>query len=388
MNTPVTAAATTSALQRAEQLIDALTADAARSDIDGAFPVQSVDLLRDEGLLRAPLPVQLGGEGLAERGQTLNLLHTLAAIGSGSLVLGRLYEGHVNALQLMAAYGTQQQQRRAADDAGSGHLFGVWNTEELDGLQLSLGDDGLRLAGRKTFASGLGHVSRAIVTAACEPAVPGQPRGWQMLLLNTDEQAPVADTSFWRPLGMRSTASHAADFKGHRVAAHQLIGAPGDYYREPAFSGGAIRFAAVQHGGTTAVFDATRQFLSSLGRTGDPFQRARLAEMAWRVESGRLWLQGAAQQVAMADNAKGSDGGARQVAHAQLMRCAIEDHALQVMALSNRCVGARGLLQPHPFERLQRDLTHYLRQPAPDAALTAAGRFVLEDPRPASELWA
>ena len=48
------------------------------------------------------------------------------------------------------------------------------------------------------------------------------------------------------------------------------------------------------------------------------------------------------------------------------------------LCMSERCVGARGLLQPEPFERLHRDLTHYLRQPAPDAVLADVGRFVLD----------
>jgi hypothetical protein len=40
-------------------------------------------------------------------------------------------------------------------------------------------------------------------------------------------------------------------------------------------------------------------------------------------------------------------------------------------------MGARGLLWPEPFEPLHRDLTHYLRQPAPDSAIADAGRFAL-----------
>ena len=59
----------------------------------------------------------------------------------------------------------------------------------------------------------------------------------------------------------------------------------------------------------------------------------------------------------------------------------------QVLPLAERCVGARGLLRPEPFERLHRDLTHYLRQPAPDAALADAGRYALAHARPAYRLW-
>ena len=75
------------------------------------------------------------------------------------------------------------------------------------------------------------------------------------------------------------------------------------------------------------------------------------------------------------------------VAYANMVRTAIEDVCLRVLRLAERSVGARGLLRPEPFERLHRDLTHYLRQPAPDAALADAGRFALEATAPAYQLW-
>ncbi len=375
--------------RRAERLFEALRSDAAATDREGDFPAASLDLLREARLLSAPVPAAHGGESLGDAAHTLELLRTLAAVGRGSLVAGRLYEGHVNALQLVERYGTPAQRERAARDACRGHLHGVWNTEAAGGVRLVAGAGGaLHLTGSKTFASGLGHVSRALLTAARE----GAGGGWQMLVVATDEQRPGEDASFWKPLGMRATASFRADFESVRVAPDDLLGAPGDYYREPSFSGGAIRFAAVQQGGVEAVFDETRQFLRRLGRTDDPFQRARLGEMAWRVESGRLWLEGAAQHAAGAAPGGGDDADAdadagRIVGYARMMRSAIEDHALRVLALADRSVGARGLLRPEPFERLHRDLTHYLRQPAPDETLAEAGRHVLGDTRPASALW-
>ena len=372
--------------QRAERLLDALRADAAETDHEGGFPSASIDLLREAGLLRAPLPAAAGGESLGDGACTLELLKTLAAVGRGSLVVGRLYEGHVNALQLVERYGSDAQRERAARDAGGGHLYGVWNTEAGDGVRLVGDAGGLRFAGRKTFCSGVGHVSRALVTAARDE---DGARGWQMLLVATDEQCPREDRAFWKPLGMRATGSYGADFGGLPVSRDDLIGAPGDYYREPAFSGGAIRFAAVQQGGAEAVFDETRRFLARIGRTGDAFQRARLGEMAWRIESGRLWLDGAARHAAgSAPGGADADAEAgRTVAYARMMRSAIEDNALRVLALADRSVGARGLLRPEPFERLHRDLTHYLRQPAPDESLAETGRHVLEDERRASALW-
>jgi alkylation response protein AidB-like acyl-CoA dehydrogenase len=97
------------------------------------------------------------------------LLDVLAAVGRGSLALGRLYEGHVNALLLVQAFGTPRQ----ADEAGvaariEGRLFGVWNSEDAQpgaGVRIQTDGDRSVLTGAKTFASGAGHVTRALVTA-------------------------------------------------------------------------------------------------------------------------------------------------------------------------------------------------------------------------------
>lgn len=47
------------------------------------------------------------------------------------------------------------------------------------------------------------------------------------------------------------------------------------------------------------------------------------------------------------------------------------------MQLAEHSIGISSLLKPHPIERTHRDLTTYLRQAAPDAALLSAGEYVL-----------
>ena len=55
-------------------------------------------------------------------------------------------------------------------------------------------------------------------------------------------------------------------------------------------------------------------------------------------------------------------------------RAATERAALDVLERVERAVGARGLLAPEPFAALVRDLRMYLRQPAPDLAISRVGR--------------
>lgn len=362
------------AVAAAKRMAPLLFAEAAETDVVGSFPAKEFEWLRTAGLLTAALPVAIGGAGLNAAAATLPLLQVLQHIGRGNLAVGRVYEGHLNALMLIQQFGNPAQVARYAADARAGRLFGVWNTEiPADGVHLeALANGRYRLRGAKTFASGAGHLARPLITGALPEG-----QGWQLFVLPADTQPPALDRSFWRPLGMRATASFRADLTGLEIGPEDLIGSPDAYYQQPAFSGGAIRFAAVQLGGAEAVFEETRSFLRSLGRTDDPYQRQRLGEMAIALESGRQWLHGAAEHAARA-GAASPEGAEATVAYANMMRTAIEKICLDTLQLAERSVGARALLQPLPFERLHRDLTHYLRQPAPDGAVADAGRFVLE----------
>ncbi|AMR28676.1 acyl-CoA dehydrogenase [Hymenobacter psoromatis] len=398
-----------SVVAAAAQLAPRLLAQAAATDTIGGFPAQEMNWLREAGLLTAALPPHLGGAGLGEPTAALALLQALYHIGRGNLAVGRLWEGHVNALLLIRCFGTPAQLARAAADARAGHVFGVWNTENpAEGVHLEplpAAPGRYRLRGAKTFASGAGHITRPVLTGMlAAPAVrrdqgpgpapalaptPPLPAGWQLVLLRADEHPPVLDRSFWRPLGMRATASFRADFTGLEIGADDLVGQPNDYYRAPWFGGGAARFAAVQLGGAAAVLDETRRFLRRLGRTDDPYQRQRLGEMLLLHETGQRWLRGAAEHAALPPTPADMPPARLEAlaAYVNALRTTTEDSCLQTLRLAERSVGARGLLQPEPFERLHRDLTHYLRQPAPDAAQADIGRLALASDKPAYQLW-
>ncbi|AWN46759.1 acyl-CoA dehydrogenase [Methylobacterium terrae] len=348
---------------------------AARADAqdhDGGFPAEDVADLARAGLLAAPVPAGEGGAGLGEEPGAADLAEALRLVGLGSLALGRVYEGHVNALQLVARYGDPAARRALFADARAGHLFGVWNTEPPSG-GLVLGGDG-RLTGCKTFASGAGYVTRALVTARR----PGEEA--PLMLVAALEAGTRADLSAWRAHGMRASATGTVDMTG--LAPLAVLGGPDDYHRQPHFSGGAWRFAAVQLGGVEAVFEAWRGHLARTGRGDDPHQLARLGEGAIALEGARLFVARAAGLVA--EDALPAE---RIVAFVNLTRLAVERAGLEVLGLAQRSVGLQGFLRGHPLERLSRDLATYLRQPAPDRALTGAAATILAADEPVAALW-
>ncbi len=335
---------------------------AAETFAHGGFPHREFAALREAGgltphLCARPTPV---------------LLRQLRTIGRGNLSVGRIYEGHVNALHLIGLYGSPAQRERWYAEAEAGHLFGVWNTQMNDGVRFHPQADGnYRIAGSKSFCSGSVHVTRPLVTGALH-GKDGKDLGWQMAVLPLDRLSPQVDEQFWTPAGMRNSVSHKLDFTGLRLEQNDLLGQLDDYVREPAFSGGAIRFAAVQLGGAEAVLEATRDALRRAGRTEDPYQRSRVAQMVMQVETGRLWLERAGRL---------TDAGqdtAVIIDYANRVRTVVAEACECCLDLARRSVGAGGLLHPHPIARLHADLSMYLRQPGPDAVLESVGKNYLD----------
>ena len=218
-----------------------------------------------------------------------HLLQVFRRIGHASLPLGRLYEGHVNAVKLIFRYGGPAQHALLVPEVRAGRLFGVWNTEAATASSCStLPNGGWRLEGRKIYASGAGYVERPLITARTADG------SVQMVV---PELAPGerADLSGWVAHGMRASATGTLDFTGLEVAAAELVGAPGDYLRQPTFSAGAWRFAAVHLGGIERLLDELRRHLARTRRDADPYQLARVGQAAMAAETARLWLERACQ---------------------------------------------------------------------------------------------
>ena len=360
-------------LLAAREVADQAFADAGSHDEDGAYPAAEIVALHTSGLLASTLPRELGSAQM----DALALCGVLRCIGAGSLPLGRLLEGHVNALSLVLRYGCTDQAVLVAREVRRGRLFGVWNTDDSNGLRL-MGEHGsYRLQGRKILCSGAGRIERPLVTATDE-------QGCRLMVMPRLVVGDRADLSQWTSHGMRASATGAIDFSEVAVAPIEIIGADGDYEREPTFSGGAWRFAAVHQGAMEKLLDLLRQHLCRTGRGADPHQAARLGQAGIATETSRLWVERAAVIAEDADAARSPE---QVVAYVNLARLAVERAGLELMELVHRSVGLQGFMRPNPIERISRDLATYLRQPGPDRALTGAAAWMLGRETPASELW-
>jgi alkylation response protein AidB-like acyl-CoA dehydrogenase len=332
------------------------------ADRHGAFPNADITALRACGALLAPLPRRHGGLGFGTEAHGADgLFQMLRMIGSASMAVGRVIEGHVNAVQLICTYGTEAQIARAAKDVAHGHLFAVWNTEAPPGVRL--GRHG-QLEGHKIHCSAATAATRPLITVRCSG-------GSRMLVasLVAGERERAMDG---RLHGMRATRPGAVDFTGYVPDPDAWIGGAGDYLREPAFTGGAWRTLAVIAGGIEALVAALRSQLRQRGRDADPHQAARIAQGLIAQETALLWVRKAASVAEDGDRVPEDIAG-----YVNLARRAVEAAGLEVIQLVERSLGLAAFVDINPVERLLRDLATYLRQPAMDEGLTeAAARFV------------
>jgi alkylation response protein AidB-like acyl-CoA dehydrogenase len=337
--------------------------EAAPRDADGRFPRSAMEVLVAEGVTApdAMLPDPAhGGMG--------RLLRTLAEVGQGDASVGRLLEGHANALEIVVRTAPESLRTHVLDGSRRGEVYGVWGADAPQN-RLTVRHEGnrLRLSGEKLYCSGADGLSAALVLAERD----GGDRC--VLLVPVDSQLEI-DRSRWQPMGMCASGSHRVVFDGVTLDPGMVVCDGATYLAEPWFSGGAMRFAAVQAGVARGLAEVAAEHLAGIGRADAPHQAARLGTMAVALAG----LDGVLDRAAAAWDAGCAPGAIRRAeraaAHGHLARVAAETALLDIADLVQRAVGLGGLLAPHPLERRLRDALTYVRQPNPDGAREAVGR--------------
>ena len=131
-------------------------------------------------------------------------------------------------------------------------------------------------------------------------------------------------------------------------------------------------------GGAYRLLHDFTAWLKVRNRASDPHQIMRLSRCVQNVTGMQLWLQHAARCCAVHFDRDDAESAALMVHAADMMRTVVERDTAEVMRLVTVGVGAHGLLQPNPFGPVVRDLTMYLRQPAPDRIATRIAETHLE----------
>lgn len=325
---------------------------------DGGFPIDAWELLVDAGVPSAtvrPLP----------RIQEHALLREVASVDVG---LGRLLDGHFNAVQrLVEQVDDDALVQAELDGIRTGRLrLGVWGADPGPGegvpAHLERGGQGHVVRGVKTFCSGAGGLQRAFVL------VRGEGDSSPVRLAYVDLTDTAVDRTWFRGAGMRSSASHRVTFAGARVL--WLAAEPGALLRQPLFAGDAIRTAVSWAGGADAAVTELVQVLRAKGADGD-LEALAVARAKTAQRTIDLWLAAGGQAL------DAGRTGADLAALAVQLRHAVAEATRTILDEAGRACGARAFAVGGPLERARRDLETYLLQHRLEPLLVKAGRRAL-----------
>ena len=305
--------------------------------------------LVEQGLDRLPLP---GG------GATLARWQALAVVGEHDLSLAKLYEGHTDALAILAELGVP-------DEAGRGSTWGVWAAEGPDGRVVIEPQPGVtvRLHGTKHWCSGASQLRHGLLTAWHADG-----RGPQLVAVAMAQPSVAVDASAWQAVGMVQSASVDVSFNGAQA---RQVGGVGAYLTRPGFWQGGAGIAACWHGGATAIGAALRRKLLATVPAGrSAFQLAALGRIDLQLESTRALLREAAQWIDQHPQADAS-------AVALRVRLAAESAATRVLDEAGRALGATPFCRDAQFARMAADLPVFVRQSHAERDAAALGERLL-----------
>ncbi len=326
---------------------------------DGAFPEASWAALAAAGIPAATVG------GLPAAGE----LGLVTAIARADVSLGRLLDGHYNAVQRLAVQ--VDPALAVAELAGvrAGTLrLGVWGADPAPGegapAELDTLGPGPKLHGAKVFCSGAGGLQRAFVLVRG----PGETAPARMAYVDLTGAATTVDRSWFAGAGMRGSASHRVVFAGAPVL--WLASEAGALLQEPWFSGDAVRTAASWAGGARAAADDAFAVLRAKGAPGD-LEALAAGRIGTAVAGMELWLAEAARRI---------DAGTLERTWVAHLRDAVDGAIRSLLDEAARACGSRPFATGSALERVRRDLQTYVLQHRLDPIVARAGRAAIEDP--------
>ncbi|BBH46140.1 acyl-CoA dehydrogenase family protein [Pseudomonas sp. KU43P] len=313
-------------------------------------------------LMQALLADHLDLLPLPGQGHTLQRWQTLARIAGCDLALAKLYEGHTDALAILAECG-------AAHLVGDA-VWGVWAAEPPDARARIVARDGdqVRLAGRKAWCSGALQIDRALITAWAEDAQP------QLVAIELAHDRQHLQVDRWQAVGMAITTSVEIEFDD---APGIAVGQPGQYLTRPGFWHGGAGIAACWYGAAEALADYLREQCRK--PRPDPHAQAHLGAVDAALYGARAALRDCAAWI---DRHPGSDASLE----VRRVRAQVEQSVEQVIHHVGRALGATPFCRSSHFARLSADLPVFLRQSHAERDLAALGQQLAQVPAGAWQL--
>ncbi len=283
-------------------------------------------------------------------GDTLGRWRALAAVAAEDLALAKVFEGHTDALAILAEL--------AGPVPEPATVWATWAAEPPTArLRVEGVGDRVRLTGRKAWCSGAEFVSHAVLT--------GWNDGGEQCLVAVALAQPSVQitTEGWHAVGMGRVPSGDVLFDG---AAGTLVGCPGDYLARAGFWHGGAGIAACWYGGAVPFATA---LAAKVAANPDPHNAAHLGAVEVALGTARAALRQAADWI---DSRPAEDAQAVTLA----TRGAIEASVEAVLRHAGRALGAGPLCRDQALAQRFADLPVFVRQSHAERDLAELGLLV------------
>lgn len=286
----------------AQHIAETVTGPAAYDvDLRARFPIESLTALKENRVLSAIVPVELGGMGatLTDISNVIRVLsHSCAATGS---VLAM----HVEQLFVLVKYGTTDALRRTLNDVVEHQLL-IANANS----EVGIGGDVMRSIAALTpdgdgwlfdkQALAASYASDADLILSTARRAPDAAETDQVYALLRASDLTLEPTTGWDTLGLRGTCSSGMHITG-RVTADELFPVP---FAEIANGGGGqlrhVLMTSVWTGLAEAAMDEAHETVRAAARRSIgtvPQSAVRLAEVMTEVQAARSMLSEALRQI-------------------------------------------------------------------------------------------
>ncbi|MFF7244508.1 acyl-CoA dehydrogenase [Embleya sp. NPDC008237] len=283
----------------------------------------------------------------------------LAALAEQDLALGRLAEGHADALAIIAEVDP------GAARVPPGSRWGVWAAEPPGSRLTATPRDGTWiLDGVRRYCSGALMCTHALVTADTAD-------GSRLFRIDLDHVGYRPRPDSWPAVGM--AASQTLDVELDAVPGRPL-GAVGAYLDRPGFHHGGAGVAACWFGGARAV----ARPLTAAARAGrlDAHGLAHLGTVDLALHTAAQALRTAATEI----DADPADRSGTAEVRALRVRALVERTCADVLEHVGRALGAEPLCHDAGHARAVADLTVYIRQHHAERDLARLGALLAAAP--------
>ncbi|MGG3284181.1 acyl-CoA dehydrogenase family protein [Paenibacillus solani] len=370
---------------RSDKLGTKFAERAPRHDLEGSFPFENFDDLRESGYLKLTVPVSYGGEGASVYEMVLAQERLARGDGSTALAVG-WHIGQILKLRLSEEWPKPLFERLCKDVVTEGVVINELASEPATGSPSRGGrpettarpvPGGWRISGRKTFSTLSPILKQFVVTAGIEHS-----EKVGAFLVRSGPGVKVEET--WNTMGMRATGSHDVLLEDVFVPQTEVI--RGIDYEKPTnlvpTEGILLHIPACYMG----IAYAARKFAIDFARHHKPNSlTVPIAELPniqrhiAQIEVDYLTARSYLYQTADRWD-KEVENRAALKTELGLAKYVVTNAALGIVDHAMRIVGGLSLSRALPLERMYRDVRAGLHNPPMDDVVLTnlAHRAILE----------